>query len=210
MRKIYLSLIILVLLFVNASCLYAAGNSNIYGEVENGLYTNKNLGAEAYFSENWHILSREEIEKIMGVASSKSSTLKDMNDVNPQTPSFYAAAKDGSANINILVINLGVIGRSVTPERTKEFVDQIIDNAADTMKKIFAEMGAIDYTTKKIDVDFLGSKNYGMYSVSELNGLKMYQKEIILPRGEYAYIITATSMFFDITDDLLAMFHEIK
>ena len=207
MRKIYLSLIILVLVFVNVSSLYAAGNSDIYGEFKNGVYTNKILGAEAYFSENWRILSSEEIEKIMGAVSSKSSTLKDQN---PQIPSFYAAAKDGSANINIVITNMGVMGRAITPERTKEFVDQVLDNIAGTLEKIFSELGAEDYKNEKISVNFLGSKNYGMYSVSEVNGVKMYQKEIILPRGEYAYMLTATSIFFDITDDLLNMFHKIK
>ena len=207
MRKIYLSVIILVLVFLNASSLYCAGNSDIYGEIKGGSYTNKTLGAGAYFGENWRILSSEEIESVMGSASSVSPTLKDQE---PQIPSFYAAAKDGSANINIVVTNMGVLGRAITQEREKEFADQIIDNIADTLKKVFYEMGAKDYKLKKIDINFLGSKNYGMYCVSEINGVKMYQKEIILPRGEYAYMLTVTSLFFDITDDLLNMFHVIN
>ena len=56
---------------------YAADPDDAYytGEVKDGVYTNRALGAEAYFDDNWHIISREDIAQMMRITISKSPTL---------------------------------------------------------------------------------------------------------------------------------------
>ncbi len=74
---------------------YTDPKTDIYGEVKDGVYTNKTLGAEAYFNDKWQILSSEEIAVLMGYVSTLP-TSKDMENI--ESPSFYAASKDRLGN----------------------------------------------------------------------------------------------------------------
>lgn len=206
MKKFLVFALVMLMLFTGQS--YGDSKTEIYGEVKDGVYRNKTLGAEAYFSENWQIFSREQIAALMGNAAESSETLRNMEGV--QTPTFYAASTDGLANINIVVNNIGVIGHMMTPEYEKTAADEIFKNAADNIKKIYSEMGVEESDLKQTEVNFTGRKHHGFYYSSKTKGVSMYQKQVVCFRGEYMYMITATSVVADITDNLLGMFKPLN
>ena len=72
-------------------------------------------------------------------------------------------------------------------------------------------MGAQDFRLERVKLKFLGTEGEGFSITSKVAGtVTMYQKMAICIRGEYGYNITATSIGYDITDNLLSMFRRIS
>ena len=190
---------------------YAVESDDAYilGEVKN-VYTNRALGAEAHFDDNWRILSRTEIAQLMGLAASSSPSLEELAKGN--MPVFLVAAKDGTANINIVIVKLGaqIAEILINAETDSVFVDMYMDGAAQGVSKTYTEMGVNDFTVERIKTTFLGSEHPGVFSTAKIHELiTQYQKQVVCFSGEYAITLTATSLGIDKTDDMLAMFRKI-
>ena len=92
----------------------------------------------------------------------------------------------------------------------KSFTSKVIDRELATLPQLLTDTGAENLKFKRINMNFLGSKHYGVHVSYKLNGLSSYQKRIFLISGEYVYIVTAACRQKDITDNLLAMFKKYK
>ena len=202
MRKLYAVSAVIVLLLCQSA--FAADESYIIGRVRNGTYTNQSLGARAYFGENWIISSLKEIAEDNGVTLSDSPTLSELT--NGDMPVFFAKATDGTANISVMVINLGVMGSEVVSKSVNELIDLLIKYSSESFSRAYEAMGFKGFKMKRANVKFLGKKYPGVTVNAQLEGINVYVKQAICIKGEYSYHITATSAGLDMTDKLLAMF----
>ena len=196
---------ILIVVTLLCSQLAAADNSYVLGRISNGTYTNHQLGVRAYFSENWKILSREEIATLYGLNPSASSTLEMFR--NGKTPFFYAMSTDGLAHVTIALSNLGVmVGNAITPKESKKALEEAAQALTEIFTKSFSEMGFTGTKAKRISVSLAGRKYTGFSITGKMQGVDVYQKAAICHKGEYIYCVSAMSFTHDITDKLLAMF----
>ena len=201
--KFRASIIIVVTLL--CSQVFAADQSYVFGSMRNGTYTNQQLGVKAYFSENWRILSHEEIARLNAFDPSASSTMEKYK--TGEIPFFYAMSTDNLAHVMIFLVNLGVMGgNAMTPKESK----QAIDDAAQELTKMITtslnEAGFTDVKSKSVNVSLAGSKYAGFSTSGKKQGVDMYQKAAICHKDEYLYCVSAMSIMNDITDKLLAMF----
>ena len=216
-NKISLSAVIscFIVVFMLAGQSYGAAGKEFYGEMKDGTYTNKILGAEIYFSDNWKVLSSDAQEDIKSKASSMSQTYKEITENNDQSQAIlHVEAKDGSANVVIALMNMGVFGIAfsrTSGNELKELLDPVLDLTANTVSKAYKEMGFNDCVTDKQTVNFLGTEYPCLHIIVKMNGIDiLHQKQVICLRGEYGYMVTVTSVLYDITDDLLSMFRAIR
>jgi hypothetical protein len=211
-NKISLSAVIscFIIVFMLAGQSYGAAGKEFYGEMKDGTYTNKILGAEIHFSDNWKVLSSDAQKDIHSKASSMSKTYKDITENNDQSQTIlHVEANDGSANVVIALMNMGVFG--IAFSRTKELLDPILDLTANNVSKMYKEMGFNECVTDKQTVNFLGTEYPCLHIIVKMNGIDiLHQKEVMCLSGEYGYMVTVTSVLYDITDDLLNMFRAIR
>ena len=191
---------------------YAVETDDAYytGEVKDRVYVNRALGAEAYFDDNWRILSKKEIAQVMGLAAASSPSLEEIAKGN--MPVFLVGAKDGTANINIVIVKLGaqIAELLMNAEIDSVFMDMYMGGATQGVSKTYTEMGVNDFTVERMKTNFLGSEHPGVFSTAKIHELiTQYQKQVVCFSGEYAITLTATSIGTDKTDDMLAMFRKI-
>ena len=206
--RVYLLAAIACLVVCFSTYAVESDDAYIIGEVKDRIYTNRALGVEAYFADNWRIISREDIAKIMGIAVSNSPTLEELTQGN--VPVFLVAAKDGMTNINIVVVKMGAQMIDLLADPDSVFMDIYMGGATQGVSKSYTEMGMKDFTVERIKTTFIGSEHPGVFSTVKLNpSITQYQKQVMCFSGEYAFTLTATSIGSDKTDDLLAMFRKI-
>ena len=202
---------LIVVVCLAACCPVYAEDSSEYlkGKITDGIYVNEAMGVKAYFGENWRILSDREISLMMGAANSISPTIEELT--NGNRPVFYVMTKDGRANINLTIGNLGVMGGAMAAASKDVFIDMTLDIVAENLKKTYSEMGFNDISIERVKMSFLGSKCDGVYVTVKVNDtMSMYQKLPMFVKGEYAFSLNVTSVGYDITDNLLAMFEPLK
>ena len=196
---------ILIVVTLLCSQLAAADNSYVLGRISNGTYTNHQLGVRAYFSENWKILSQEEIAQLYGLNSSASSTLESFR--NGKTPFFYAMSTDGLSHVMISLGNLGVtVGNALTSKESKKALEEATQQLTEMYTKSYSEMGLTNAKAKQMNVSLAGSKYPGFSVSGKTQGVDVYQKAALCHKGEYVYCVSAMSLGYDIRDKLLSMF----
>lgn len=208
--KYRMYLLVMAVCLVVCCPVFAADSDNAYiiGEVKDGVYTNRAMGAEAHFGDDWYIMSREEIAMVMGITTSLSPTLEELT--NGNTPVFYAIMRNGQANLNITIANIGSAGKLLT-DPDSVFMNIFMENVSQNLAKVYTEMGAENFKLTRIKTSFLGSEYPGFYMTSTINkSVTQYQKQVFCIKGEYEFIVTSSSTVNDITDDALAMFRKIS
>ncbi|MBR0256417.1 MAG: hypothetical protein IJQ58_01655 [Synergistaceae bacterium] len=197
---------ILVVVTLLCSSLFAADDSYVLGRVRNGTYTNQQLGMRAYFSENWRILSREEIAQLNGVDPSAPQTMQSFKDGT--LPFFYAMSEDGLAHVLISLANLGVMGNAVSPRESEKALDEAVKQFSDSFVDSFREMRLVGAKIKRSKQSIAGKKYPGFNASAKMKGVDVYMKGALCHRDEYLYGIVAMSFSHDITDKLLGMFRK--
>ena len=192
-----------------SACAEEADTAYYTGEVKDGVYINRAIGAEAYFDDNWRVLSQKDIAALMGLAASSSPTLEEL--VKRNMPVFVVAAKDGTANVNIVIVKVGAQMMELLSDPDSVFMDMFIGGAEQGVSKMYTEMGVKDFTVERIKTKFLGTEHPGVFSKAQVNQLiTQYQKQVVCFSGEYAITLTVTSLVTDKTDDMLAMFRKLS
>ena len=197
--KFRASVVIFVLLLCNSA--FAADNSYIFGRTSNGHYTNQTLGVKAYFSENWRVLSREEIAQLYGISSPNPKSF-----TNGEMPFFYAMSNEGLAHVMILLANLGVMGNAVSSKESDKILNREIDQFSKSFVDSFKEAGMTEVKIKRATQSFAGKKYPGFTISAKMQGVDVHAKGVLCHKGEYLYCVLPMSLGSDITDALFGMF----
>ena len=202
MRKIFLFVFIFcVTVFALSPKSEAKFEDDIRGTVKNGIYTNKIIKIKARFNDDWKILSQKEIAEIMGFAQSASPTLKELT--GGTMPIFYAITKDGVANVNIVLNDVG------EARPTDTVIKMGLKSAIKDIKKMFSEMGLKTSDYEVVHMKFLGQDCLGITGKASNERMAMYQKQVVFFAGDYSCNISATSIGADITDEILEIFSRL-
>ncbi len=211
MKKVF-SILVLVFCFSEFLCVSSEAkitSKEAIGKVQGETYINKVMGARAYFSkDNWKILTQEEIFKSQAEMRSKSKNLEELLSNSNNATIFYVATHDSMANINIVASNMGIMAHKIKKDsEIKDFVKQMTSGLKEQLYRAYKDFGCENIEMKNTAINFIGKNCYGADIIVTLNnGVEMYQKQVYCIADEYCYIVTATSVIADITDDLLAMF----
>ena len=213
----YRTFITAAVLCIMACCsVYAAETDKVYitGEVKDGVYTNRAIGAEIYLDDSWRILSMKEIAALNSAAlksieNLSSPTLEELT--NGDLPVLYAVTEDFADSINITITNIGAgVGDFLADPDSRAILDEMMEDMAKNMREANSAMG-VNSTVNTIRVNFAGAERAGLSVKTMVTETRpMYQKQIMCFKGEYLFQVTVNSKNRDITDDILSMFRRTE
>ena len=194
-------------------CAAETDKAYITGEIKDGTYTNRAIGVEVHFDDNWRVLSMKEIaaldsSALKSIENVSSPTLEELT--NGDLPVLYVTTENFADTINITVTNIGAgVGDFLAVPDSRAFLDGMMEDMAKSMREANSAMG-VNSTVNTIRVNFAGAERAGLSIKTMVTETKpMYQKQIMCFKGEYMFQVTVNSKNRDITDELLAMFRKI-
>ncbi|MBQ3481573.1 MAG: hypothetical protein IJH48_04435 [Oscillospiraceae bacterium] len=166
-------------------------------------YTNRALGIRAEFPSGWVILSDEETAQVMGIVADSFSN-EDLADLLRESGSLcdlYAVdILSGLNNVNIMLEDLGAINGIIIKE------DSYLDLGVSQLKDVFEQMGLNNVQTEKGSCSFAGGEHATMLISGEINGVRIFERMVLIKTGRYMATITATSQDADKLDEIMAFF----
>ncbi len=174
------------------------------GTVSANVYTNKFLGITcALDASSWVIKSDAEIremnEQSLGMMGDDyAETLKNATVIFD----FMAAHTNNYDSLNITMERLSLLNLAITE-------NSYLEAAQESIVGSLSSMGIEGVTATIGTIQFAGSEHGCMDIHGTVNGIDMYEKLVILKRGNYIACITACTWFENTCDDILSQFNAI-
>ena len=204
MKKVFLVVAVCAALFAVPAL--ALESEDILGENNNGVYTNKVMGAEAKFSKDWKIFTPREIAALTGAISSTTPTAKEILENN--SPFFLAITGDGMSNINITADTLNPTGKALIAESRDLFVEIRMNVAVEGIRRANSANKLENVAIERVSVNFLDEKCPAVLVTGTYRDITMYQKQVMFLTENYIFNVTATSVGKDRTEDMLSLFRK--
>ncbi len=215
MKKILCLLLALVLVLSLAPAAFAAAvkeedvsAADMLGTLDGNRYENKALGIKAEIPETWQVYSAEEATRLMyagfDILEADSDWLAEMLEQNTAVFDLYTAAQDGSGdNINIQVqkTSFNLLQKAVLTE------EKLIEASMEEVETSLKESGIMDDIELEQDSCEFAGKIHGCLNVSAtMYGIPVYERMIMLLRGDYMGVITGFSLDKEALEKNFAMF----
>lgn len=182
------------------------------GVVAGGVYENEFIGIGLRLDDSWTFADEAEIQELNGTAAdlTNDEEMKEILDNAATFTDMFASADDGLVSITVQMENLGVLYGTLMDESA--YADAGMSSLEDYLSSVdmFSE-----YTVEKSTVELAGQERVAI-RVHEVmdesvagEPVDIYQTEACLKSGRYMTIITMTSYFEDITDELAGYFYDL-
>ena len=181
----------------------AEDGTAILGSYENGVYTNRYVGITYAVPENWTFQTAEELQALSETTmeSLKQTQIGSALDGVSQLTVMMSVSEIGD-NINIMLqyTEYNVLFATMSEE---ELVDLNLSQK-DALISSFAQMG-IDVTViEKVTVNYLGQEHTALYTAGSIQAIPVHFLQIMdYSKGDYAIVITATSLLENNTQTML-------
>ena len=183
------------------------------GRMEGGTYINEYIGMACTLDSNWSYYTAEELQvlpentKEMFSDSAIAETLEQYT----QITDMMAENVNDFTNIGVQYTQLPMAERVLYAMMSEEeLIDTVLDTQRETLIQTMESAGYQINKLEKKTVTFLGETRTALYIESQLQGLNVYQVQLMdYNLGKYAVNITFTSILEDKTDDLLALFYKV-
>ncbi len=172
------------------------------GSVNGGTYTNSFAGISCTLDDSWLFYTDEQIAELNGfvVDGTDNEELKKRLEESSSIQDMYVSSTDGLMTMNVTFVNMGLMGKTVTPQDVAEL-------SAEQIPAALESYGLSDVTAKVTAVDFAGQKNVPAVAVSgTMQDVPMYELVVCLKAGNYSFTVTLCSFTEDMTADMAALF----
>ena len=175
------------------------------GTVEGPVYENRFIGLGCRLKEGWTFYSDEQIRELNNVATELAGEeFEDLMKNADLIHDMYATSSDQMSNINVNLEKAQMLQLAAIDLASN------FENAFAILEQSFSNMGYtnISHEVGTITID---NKEFTSLSVTgEINGVKMYQKQIAVKCYGYLANIAVTTFNEDTTDDIYADFYVVK
>ena len=158
------------------------------GRVEGGTYTNEFLSVACQLGDEWTYLTDEEIAQLNGEIgeSLTDEELSEMFSNGKTVQDMYAASADGTATINVIFEDMGVLYGAALDE------DAYINLVMPTLEDALMEFAGADHSTLRV--------------TSTISEIPVYELMVCVKEGNYMGVITLASYLEDTTEEMAALF----
>ena len=157
------------------------------GRVEGGTYTNEFLSVACQLNgEIGESLTDEELSEMF----SNGKTVQDM----------YAASADGTATINVIFEDMGVLYGAALDE------DAYINLVMPTLEDALMQAGMSDIQVEAGSMEFAGADHSTLRVTSTISEIPVYELMVCVKEGNYMGVITLASYLEDTTEEMAALF----
>lgn len=174
------------------------------GTSRGGVYTNEYFQFRFTTTGSWELYDEDQMKQVNQVAFGNQDNL-DVTEALKKGNLYmdaFAVNESESAmeNVGVTVANIGVIYSASYD------AEEILESSQDSGEQSLEDQGAEDIASELTTADFLGSEVPCLNYSATLSGIRVYQKIIVVERGGYFAMITATSGGEDSTQEILDMF----
>lgn len=176
------------------------------GVINGGRYESSFLGIGCELDENWTYASREQMIELLGTTSDMFNDTE-YEDAIKDAEMFYdmyAAVADGTASINVLVQNLGLIYGTVLS------VEQYVDLSTQSLSEQLEAAGFSDVKWEKVELDFAGETRPGLKISSQVQGIPYYCTQSYIKAGNHIAVVSFAAYFEDSTEAMLDYFFPVE
>lgn len=183
--------------------------AEILGKTTETSYSNSFFGIKYTTpNENWYIATKEELGQVMGMAASTISDeeILDILENSGFAIDFYALDTTNAAtavtfdSINITIEDIGKMYGILASEK------ELAESGLETSKQALEAQGWTNVNMEVTEAVFAGVPRVCTVSSAEMDGSKMFQKQIYLKKESYIACITVGSFDEDKTDEILKAF----
>lgn len=200
-----ISLILVLAMVLAMPVLAMADDSFSVGSVQDNSYWNEYLSIGCTLSDEWYFYTDEEImenfqttvgmmKEELAEAMKESGTLMDMLAVNTES----------GESINVNMERVSLTNALTISEKT------YAETSVQQVKEAMEQMGWESVTVEADEMEFLGETHSCLYISCSLDGIDMYETQVIVKHGRTIVAITACSYWEDTTLDILANFYAEK
>ncbi len=177
--------------------------ADILGVKKDNVYASEFLGIMAAFSDDWYVMSNEETVEAMGyvVDNMPTDKLADQLRNSGVVCDLYVVALDNSGdNINIQLENLGFLYGLAMSE------DAYFIASAPQLEDAMKQMGVSNVKLEKEMIKFAGGTHTSCLISGEFNGVKIYERMVMVKSGNYMATVTAFSLNKANVDAMIDLF----
>ncbi len=211
MKKTVAILLSLVVAVTFASCKNKK-EDNIRGtvaEIElgtsvNNKYTSEFIGIGCTLDSQWYFLSNEELLELNRFSEELEGDEleKEMEDTDI-VYDMVAESGDSTQKITVCLQNFGLVyGKAVNE-------DEYIAARIEGLKAGYKNLEVDNFFVKKTGVTFCGKERKAISCSYEMEGLSVYQKQVLIKVGKYIAIVTAETYIEDTTDRAIGYFYSL-
>ena len=172
------------------------------GVVESSTYKSEYIGIGCTLDSSWTFYSDEEIAELNG--ATKEQLGSDVQEVIDEAEILY----DMFAINSTVGDNISVNFEAATPEQIENLdIRKNLEAVAATLEANFASLGLQSFSHEIKDVEIDGKTIPVLYSVSDMNGINIYQIMLSVKCSEHLANIGITSYMEDATSDYLGNFY---
>jgi len=184
------------------------------GSFEGGIYENTYAGFGCTLDSGWSYKSAEELQDISALTRDllEGSEL-DLSESN------LAQVTDMMAENMDLLASMNVLYQQITPQEKVAFslmdestsIDTILGNK-DALISSYAQAGIDVSSIEKVSITFLGETRYAIHTAATIQGTGYYILQLFDYKlgGDYAVILTLSTLVEDTTVDLLNLFFPVQ
>lgn len=174
------------------------------GTSQGGVYTNEYFQFQFTTTGSWTLYDEDQLKQVNQAAFGNQENLDVAEALKKGNLYMDAFAVNESEtameNVGVTIANIGVIYSASYD------AEEILESSQDSGEQSLEDQGAADITSDLTTTEFLGEDIPCLDYSCTLSGTKVYQKIIVVERGGYFAMITATSGGTDTTQDILDMF----
>lgn len=168
------------------------------GRVEGGTYTNEFLSVACQLGDEWTYLTDEEIAQLNGEIgeSLTDEELSEMFSNGKTVQDMYAASADGTATINVIFEDMGVLYGAALDE------DAYINLVMPTLEDALMQAGMSDIQVEAGSMEFAGADHSTLRVTSTISEIPVYELMVCVKEGNYMGVITLASYLEDTTEEM--------
>ena len=175
------------------------------GKVEGTTYKNSYIGIGCTLESGWEIMTKEELLELneLSVGAIDDEAIQAAMKEAEVFYDFYAQAEDGMSNINIVFEKLNPENGELLSE------EAYVDASVTGMTQALPAAGFSNVNVEKTNDIFAGAQHFGMRITGSVQGIAVYQRVIVIRKGDYAVCIAISTFLEDTTDAVAAKFFKI-
>lgn len=181
-------------------------NTAFLGNLVDGKYTNSFFGLSCDLDDSWTYATDVELASLIGITA---DVINDEDLAKAMLESgvvydMYATTQDGMVTASLAVEDMGMVYGSLIDE------DTYVDVSISQLPTALEAMGLTNVTAEAGTVELAGEEHAAVFVHGTLNEVDFYETLVCKKVDSYMGIVTVSSYYEDITENVLSLFQEYK
>lgn len=181
------------------------------GKLSESIYESNSMGLGWTLPKEWVFFTEEERQQMN---EATWDTLEETTDIQINEGEvlcdMMAMSPDGSASMNIQIEKLSALSLGLGALSENAYIKAYIENSIEPLKEALIQMGYTNVDITESTVMIAGKECLGLDMTLEYSGSTLYQRQALIKKGNYLYIITAAGIDKTVLENLFANFYKLS